>query len=151
VSIAEEIQILTIAGGALDDPRPGAFFTLLEAEVGGVEEGARGVVDERPAGTRNEALLDGLAGLRTTRAVEGAGCALQVFRVLVAEMPDYRLAIDGEFDFEIAGSETAVAGIGISEVRMPVLIVCTAFCPSTLTVVSNFGTGRRRLRNTNDA
>jgi hypothetical protein len=61
VAVAEEVEVLTIAGGALDDPRPGAFFALLEGEVGGVEERAGGVVDDGPAGAGDEAFADGLA------------------------------------------------------------------------------------------
>ncbi len=38
VPVAEEIEVLPLAGRPLDDPGPGAFFALLEAEVGGVEE-----------------------------------------------------------------------------------------------------------------
>ena len=62
VAVAEEVPVLSraLAGGALHDPGPGAFFALQEAEVGGVEERAGGVVHQCPAGARDEARLDGL-------------------------------------------------------------------------------------------
>ena len=41
MAVAEEVQVLAVAGGALDDPGPRALFALEEAEVGGVEERAR--------------------------------------------------------------------------------------------------------------
>ncbi len=113
VPVAEEVPVGVgagfLVGGALHGPRPGAFFAIEEAEIGGVEERARGVVNQRPARAGNEAGLDGLFGLRAQRAVQGARGAHQIFRVGEAGMPHHILAVDGEFDGEIFGREVAVA------------------------------------------
>ena len=108
VAVAEEVPVLAVARGALHDPGPGAVLAVLEAEVGGVEERTRGVVDHGPAGAGDEALFDRLAGLVAQRAVECARRSLQVLVIGQARMPGDRLAVDGEFDGEVFGREAAV-------------------------------------------
>ena len=61
------------AGRPLHDPRPGALFAFLEAEIGRIEERPRRVVHQRPAGARDQALPDGLLGLRCP--ARRPGCA----------------------------------------------------------------------------
>ena len=50
VAVAEEVQVLSIAGGTFHDPRPWALLAFFEGEVCGIEERPCRVVDERPAG-----------------------------------------------------------------------------------------------------
>jgi hypothetical protein len=109
VAEAEEVEVLPVACGALDDPGPWALLAFLEGEICGVEQGVGRVVDQRPAGARNQARLDGLAGPRAERAVEGARGAFEVFGVGEARVPGDGLAVDREFDGEIVRSEAAVA------------------------------------------
>ena len=157
VPVAEEVPVGVLARSfvrrPLHRPRPGTLFAVEEAEIGGVEERPRGVVDQRPACARNQPRLDGFACFVAARAVESARGALQIFGVGVARMPDDLLAVDGECDGEIVGREVAVSGrcirsecqhVGLDRQRAAIrrTVVATA---------SNFGTGSRRLMNTSDA
>ncbi len=63
VAVTEEVPVLPLAGLPLDDPRPGTLFSVLEAEVGRVEERPGRVVHQRPAGARNQTQLDWLLRL----------------------------------------------------------------------------------------
>ena len=62
----------------------------------------------RPPGSPGH--LAGVFRLRSSRGVEGARGALQIFGVRVAGMPDDLLAVNGEGDGEVVGGEVAVAG-----------------------------------------
>src|ERR1700757_5190986 len=63
VAVTEEVKVLALARRTLDDPRPGAVLALQETEIRRVEERARGVLLNGPAGTRDEPIADGLFGL----------------------------------------------------------------------------------------
>ncbi len=108
MAVAEEVPVEAIAGGAGHDPGPGALFAFGEGEVVGVEEGAGGVVNERPAGAGDEALADGLAGVAAEGTVEGTGGALEVFGIGEAGMPGNGFAVEGEGEGEVVGGEAAV-------------------------------------------
>ena len=138
---------------ALHHPRPRALFALEKTKVAGVEERARRVIDQRPSRTRNETLADRLFGLVAARAVEGTRGAFEVFRIGVAGMPDDFLAVDGDFDGEIVGGEMAIARRCVSESERVRLKARNWFPYGRhfVTSDSNFGTGIRRLKNTNDA
>ena len=56
----------------------GLFSPLTKAEIGGVEERARGIVHQRPAVARNQAGPDGLLGFAAERSIERARGALRL-------------------------------------------------------------------------
>ncbi len=113
MAVAEEIPVLAVAGGALDHPGPRAVLALAKREVGGLEERARGIIDEGPAGARDDAGLHGLAGLVAVGAVESACGAHQVLVVGQAGAPDVELVAGIEVDGQVIGAEAAVlVGLG---------------------------------------
>ena len=112
VAVAEEVPVLTVAGGAQLDPRPGAVFALREVEVVGVEERARRVIDYGPAVSGDKARFDGLFRLIAECSIESARCALQVAGVGCAGVPGDLLTVEGEGDGEVVGGEFVCTGVG---------------------------------------
>ena len=117
VAVAEEVPVGVGAGlfvrGPLHYPGPRTLFAIEKTEIGGVEERARGVVDQRPARARDQALADGLLGLAAAARRRGCASCLADFRGRRAGMPGDVLAVDGEGDGEIVGGEVAIARVGL--------------------------------------
>jgi hypothetical protein len=101
LSVAKEVPVLPLASGPLHGPRPRAFLAFLETEIRRIEEGARRVVHQRPASTRDQSRFDGLAGITAACTVQGARGAEQILRVGETRMPNHRLAVHNERDGEI--------------------------------------------------
>src|SRR5690348_9566316 len=108
MSIPEEIPVLPLAFGSLQNPWPRALLPLLEAEVGGVEERTVRIVYQNPSRTRDESLLNWLTRLFTARAIKCARCALQILRIRHARVPADLFTVNGEFDRQVFRREAPI-------------------------------------------
>ena len=100
VPVAKEVEILTLACGPRQSPRPGAGLSALEAEIVRVEERTRGVVHHRPAIAREDSPLNRRFRLFALGSVQRLGRAQQIPFIRKARMPRRSRPIQGKGDVQ---------------------------------------------------
>ena len=98
VAVAEEIPVLL-----------GVFALRRHPAVFRVEEHRATVVEQSPAGARQDALFEGRVALA---AIYRAACAAQVVQAGHSRLPGHRLAVQGKRDAQIVGHELAAVSHG---------------------------------------
>ena len=104
VTIAHEIHIDGILVNRCGHPVD-AIHLLVEGEGGGTVAtlGGRRLVDDRPASTRDDAILQAITLVVAAGVVKGALRTLEVQCILLARIPDDLMTTDLEGDVEVVG------------------------------------------------
>ncbi len=119
VTVAEEVEVLAVACGALQGPGLGERVAVQWVEVRGVEKRAV-VVEDDPAVTRDESLADGFPEVFAAAcAIEGAGGAAEIAGGGCAGMPGHGAASEVEGDGKIRGSEAGCGGVVLVDEMEP--------------------------------
>src|ERR1700679_3718119 len=106
VSVAEEVQILTLSRWTRCDPRPAAALSLREGEIVGVKKLARAVVHDGPAITRDQPWFQ--LHIRALDPVQGAGGTEQIAGISHSRPPYDLFSVQAESDAEIVRGKFSV-------------------------------------------